>query len=407
MSDEPSTPPPALRLKPRLKPVEPESPSAAPAAASPPPPPAAPSDPEPPKARLIVSPGTAEPAAVVAEAAEPAVGVSPPPPLPAPPEEAAPAEAVSAPPPPASAPVADAEAEAVRFRLKAKVGAPPAPATAEGAPKLPPFPVLAPPSAGKITPPIPHLTVTPEAPGGEPPVPANPEQRRAFKVGVAGAGLAALLVLGAGGYFVWTKFISPPPPPVAVAAKPRPATPPPVASSVATKPAAPLPPADPASAPAPIPVNAINKAQAVVSARGGGEQASRDAITAGQDLPEQRVANPAPPAAPAGAKAAKGAAAATKPAATVSATLAPGILATSSEVDAVAEATPAFRAFVANAKITGVIGGIPAKIILNGRLARSGDLVDSALGVTFDSIDAERKLLVFKEASGAIVTRKY
>ena len=65
MSDEPSTPPPALRLKPRLKPVEPESPSAAPAAASPPPPPAAPSDPEPPKARLVVSPGTAEPAAVV------------------------------------------------------------------------------------------------------------------------------------------------------------------------------------------------------------------------------------------------------------------------------------------------------------------------------------------------------
>ena len=407
MSDEPSTPPPALRLKPRLKPVEPESPSAAPAAASPPPSPAAPSDGEPPKARLLVSPGTAEPAAVVAEAAEPAVGVSPPPPMPAPPEEAAPADAVSAPPPPASAPVADAEA--VRFRLKAKVGAPLPPATAEGAPKLPPpFPVLAPPSAGKITPSIPHLTVTPEAPGGEPPVPANPEERRAFKVGVAGAGLAALIVLGAGGYFVWTKFISPPPPPpVAVAAKARPATPPPVASSAATKTAAPLPPADPASAPAPIPVNAINKTQAVVNAHGGSEPASRDAITAGQDRPEQRAANPAPAPAPAGAKAAKGAAVATKPAATVSATLAPGILATSSEVNAVAEATPAFRAFVANAKITGVIGGIPAKIILNGRLARSGDLVDSALGVTFDSIDAERKLLVFKEASGAIVTRKY
>jgi hypothetical protein len=287
------------------------------------------------------------------------------------------------------------------------------PPKADGAPKLPPpFPVVAPPATGKSKPQIPHITMTVEEPAQEEPVPAKPEHRRAFKLGVAGAGLAALLVLGAGGYFVWTKFISPPPPPPPppVAAKPKPASPAaaptaPVTSSLATKPAAALPPSDTANALAHAPVNAINKAQDAVNARRASEQSRIDAMASGQGTPDKPAVN-APPAA--GAKAAKSAGpAATKPAATASATLSPGISATSSDVDAVAEATPAFRAFVANAKITGVIGGAPAKIILNGRLARSGDLVDSALGVTFDSIDAERKLLVFKEKSGAIVTRKY
>ena len=245
-------------------------------------------------------------------------------------------------------------------------------------------------------------------------MPAKPEHRRAFKLGVAGAGLAALLVLGAGGYFVWTKFISPPPPPPPppVAAKPKPATPAaattaPVTSSLATKPAAPLTPSDTANALAHAPVNAINKAQDAVNARRNSEQSRIDAMASGQDVPDKRAVNAATPADAAGAKAAKSAGPAPKPAATASATLAPGISATSSDVDAVAEATPAFRAFVANAKITGVIGGTPAKIILNGRLARSGDLVDSTLGITFDSIDAERKLLIFKEKTGAIVTRKF
>lgn len=272
---------------------------------------------------------------------------------------------------------------------------------------------MAPPVTGKSKPQIPHITMTVEEPVQEEPVPAKPEHRRAFKLGVAGAGLAALLVLGAGGYFVWTKFISPPPPPPPppVAAKPKPASPAPapkapVTSSLATKPAAPLTPSDTANALAHAPVNAINKAQDAVNARRTSEQSRIDAMDSGPGAPDKPAVNAPTPAA--GAKAAKSAGpAATKPAATASATLSPGISATSSDVDAVAEATPAFRAFVANAKITGVIGGAPAKIILNGRLARSGDLVDSALGVTFDSIDAERKLLVFKEKSGAIVTRKY
>ena len=447
MSDEPATPPPALRLKPRLTLAEPESPPAAqatPVAGTPPPPPA---DAEPPKLRLkprlLATPGDAEPATVSAAPAEPA-GVAPPPPpeviapaallppalsaapIAPPPPATVPTASLPPPPPPAAASTPAPAGEAVTLKLKAKLAAPPppqgeappaVPASAPTAPVKfppppaaappppPPFPVVAPPSTGKTTPPIPHISVTAEEPAQEEPGPAKPEQRRAFKLGVAAAGLAALLGLGAGGYFFWTKLISPPLAPLAAKpAAPAPAAAMPVTSSRATKPAAPLTPSDTANALAHAPVNAINKAQEAVNARRASEQSRLDAMASGQDAPAKPAAD-APPLADA-AKAGKSAGpAAMKPAA--AATLAPGVSATSSDVDAVAEASPAFRAFVANAKITGVIGGSPAKIILNGRLARSGDVVDPALGITFDRIDAERKLLVFKEKSGASVTRKY
>ena len=127
-----------------------------------------------------------------------------------------------------------------------------------------------------------------------------------------------------------------------------------------------------------------------------------EAATGVQESVEKKIAPPAP-----GSAATKAAAASNKPAVSASTTLAPGISATASDVDAVAEATLAFRTFVANAKITGVIGGNPGKIILNNRMARAGDMIEPGLGVMFDSIDADRKLLVFKDKAGAIVTRKY
>jgi hypothetical protein len=45
--------------------------------------------------------------------------------------------------------------------------------------------------------------------------------------------------------------------------------------------------------------------------------------------------------------------------------------------------------------------------MINGRLTRTGETVDSALGISFDSIDADRKQLLFKDRTGATVTRKY
>ena len=38
---------------------------------------------------------------------------------------------------------------------------------------------------------------------------------------------------------------------------------------------------------------------------------------------------------------------------------------------------------------------------------KQGDTVDSQLGITFDSVDAERNLVIFKDATGAIVGKRY
>ncbi|MEO6567257.1 MAG: hypothetical protein ABIO94_00730, partial [Opitutaceae bacterium] len=70
-------------------------------------------------------------------------------------------------------------------------------------------------------------------------------------------------------------------------------------------------------------------------------------------------------------------------------------------------ASPEFRAFVATVKISGVFQGENGRAFINGRLTRFGDPVDSRLGILFAGIDADKKLLVFKDASGATTTRKY
>ena len=67
-----------------------------------------------------------------------------------------------------------------------------------------------------------------------------------------------------------------------------------------------------------------------------------------------------------------------------------------------------FRTFVMRAKITGVLGqNQTARVFINGRTARFGDTVESALGVQFDGYDGEKKFLRFKDKTGATVTRRY
>ncbi len=97
-----------------------------------------------------------------------------------------------------------------------------------------------------------------------------------------------------------------------------------------------------------------------------------------------------------------------KPAlAAVTTDLAPGVTITTESVEAETEATPAFRSFVADAKISGVFQGTPPRAFINGRLVRLGEVVDSSLGIRFDSIDPKTKNIVFKDASGATVGRLY
>ncbi len=85
--------------------------------------------------------------------------------------------------------------------------------------------------------------------------------------------------------------------------------------------------------------------------------------------------------------------------------IAPGVSATSSDVEAAGEASPAFRSFVAALKITGFVGGSSPKALINGRLIHLGESVDSNLGIVFAGVKNDQ--LQFKDRSGAIVTRRY
>lgn len=93
-----------------------------------------------------------------------------------------------------------------------------------------------------------------------------------------------------------------------------------------------------------------------------------------------------------------------RPAATASTELAPGV-STTTEVNAATAASPAFRTFVANVRVSGVVSGSSPKALINGRLIRAGEVVDSGLGIVFDGVNGNQ--LVFKDRSGAAVSRRY
>lgn len=162
---------------------------------------------------------------------------------------------------------------------------------------------------------------------------------------------------------------------------------------MADRPAAPAT-TEPATGLAHVPVNAINQARNAVDKREAGGQGREavGAITAG-DGSKPLPIRPTPKAAPVTVAG--------------SSSIAPGVSATNADVAAESEATSAFRSFVANAKISGVFQGNPPRVMLNNRLARAGEAVDAALGITFERLDPEKKLLIFRDKSGAVVTRRY
>ena len=473
MSDEQTPPPPALRLKPRLRPADGQAPAAIPMPGEPPPfvpvkpaesapsaaeaaatpdatptpkirfkprlseGPAAPGDPNaapaPPADPPAVIPAVTPPSAMEnprVTAPAPPLFVTPPPPVAAPlfVSEPAPTSA-SVPPPPAAAPAGDA----AKFKLKPKSPSPvPPPPTSAGGPPPPVFapppgaavsPVFAPPPpsapvAAMAPPPVapkappPFPVMAPSSPPKPPPVVAPPHEaaaaaaiepavsapdpRRSAARGSPIVKLAALLLLMVGTYFAWQRF------------KPEPAAPPPAQKATVTKtvtpaPAgpAPLTPSETLNQLAHAPANAINKAQEAIAARRASGQARIDAASIGEDLPD------APTAVPSGAPGRQPAATSRPTApATTTTTIAPGVTATT-QLEAAAEASPAFRSFVANAKVSGVFQGSPSRAVINGRLTRIGEAVDSALGITFEGVDHQRRYLIFKDKSGATVSRRF
>jgi hypothetical protein len=77
------------------------------------------------------------------------------------------------------------------------------------------------------------------------------------------------------------------------------------------------------------------------------------------------------------------------------------------ELNAAPAASPAFRTFVAGASIGGVFQGTPARALVNGAVVREGQVVESSLGISFDRIDSDHKMIYFKDATGAEVSKNY
>jgi hypothetical protein len=209
--------------------------------------------------------------------------------------------------------------------------------------------------------------------------------------------VAALVVVGAGLFFAWKQFGSKPAPTPAPAAKAAPVKKAPTSATSA----APLTPSDTLNQLAHLPKNAIDKAQASIDAHRASGQSRVDAASIGEDLPAQPVAS-----APAATTAASTPASRPAQRPVTTTTIAPGVAATA-QVDAGPEASPAFRTYVANAKVSGVFQGPPTRAMINGRLTRTGEVLDATLGITFNGVDSARRHLLFVDRTGATVTRRF
>ena len=197
-------------------------------------------------------------------------------------------------------------------------------------------------------------------------------------------GLIVFIVLGLVGYFGWQQFGP---------GASKPIVPPALTTPAATskKPATTL------------PGQLIEKAQAAIDSRLQEEQDRVDAAIDGKEVPEgqfKRIENaPSPELQPEPV--------AEQVTTQSQSTIAPGVTATTTRVMSAIEASPAFRSFVGQMRINGVFQGSPARALLNGRTYGEGALVDPSLGIYFDHVVSEKKLIVFRDSSGAIVQRKY
>lgn len=350
MSDET----PKLRLKPRLI-----SDSPAPAAAASP-------------AAAVEAPAPAAPAAAVAVPPPPA----PPPAAP----EAAQGNPLGAPMPPIGAPAPAAPPPATpppaapTFKLKAKPSAPTAPPPDAVAPP-PPFPLTtaAPPplpkptAAAVATPPAgdvligapPEIAVSPEAAAEKTAATAQANkrmQRLAVVVGCAG-----LAIFSAVGYLAFGKFKRD--------------------------------------------QEALDKLERLADAA---EKEAEERPAAKSKSPRNETPSPAADAVPV-------ATAPSAPAETPPQT-APANPATATPV-ATAPATPApdagppapsdnFVKWVNNLKIAGVRSGETPRVLIERATFRPGDVVNPQLGIVFDGYDDVRRMLRFKDKTGAIVERR-
>ena len=70
-------------------------------------------------------------------------------------------------------------------------------------------------------------------------------------------------------------------------------------------------------------------------------------------------------------------------------------------------ASAAFFFWTVKLNVSGITQSKPARLLLNGRLAHEGDEVNHPLGIVFAQLDPANQLIVFRDKTGAIVTRSY
>jgi hypothetical protein len=441
MSEEPQP----LRLNPRPPPAE--GPPPAPGDPGAPPPPQAPgAGPADGTGRLRLRPRLSAPDDAGAKsAAAPAMAAPPPPPPAAPPIEEP--IVAAAEPEPEEAPAFKLRPKGAAPAARAPVAPPPPPAGAplppvplpvEAVPvpeppmersstSMPPMSILAaplPPQPGAVAeapaPPgsAPRLSlgptpVKPPVVPGKPPAsvgtirrvadflpkiggkkavvkPGKPSavlRKRSALSPMAKAGLTVVAVaVGVGGFYSYRIFFPAPTPDVRIKhlaiAKP-------LAPVETKKPAADAAAAKPTAAPG----QAAEKAGATGADQHEKDQAKADSQAPGQDAPTPTPTQPPDPG-------------------VVESVLGDNkvsqdVRVGSTPIDAGRSASPAFRSFVAGAVIGGVYQGTPSRALVNGTIVREGQTVDSALGIAFERIDANRKIIFFKDYTGAEVSKGY
>jgi hypothetical protein len=66
-----------------------------------------------------------------------------------------------------------------------------------------------------------------------------------------------------------------------------------------------------------------------------------------------------------------------------------------------------FRNYIIGLRVSGVFQGENARALLNGKMYHLGDMLDPVRKIEFYKIDAEAKQLIFRDDTGAIVSRHY
>lgn len=71
------------------------------------------------------------------------------------------------------------------------------------------------------------------------------------------------------------------------------------------------------------------------------------------------------------------------------------------------KASVAFMQFVEALRVSSVVQGTPAKIMIAGKLFRAGEVIDEQLGVTFVGVDAAKIALILRDRQGAELRLSY